>query len=169
MGFGKVINAMRKAAQPVIVRVQGKAVGGGVGLIAGADLALANVNASVKLSELSIGIGPYVIAPAIIRKTGRSFFQRMAFQPWRWFTAFQAHEAGLFDSVSENEKNMDEMLEHICSAYEKYDAEAIRMLKKEARNDTENWDELLARQARKSASLLLREPVKELLRSLKTK
>ncbi len=169
MGFGRVINAMRKAPKPVIVRVQGKAVGGGVGIVAAADIAFSIADAALKLSELSIGIGPYVIAPAIIRKSGKAFFQEMAFQPWRWFSAFDAQKHGLIASVSENKKTMDESIGRFVAAYEKTDAEAVARLKREVWKDAENWDALLREQAEKSAALLLREPVKNLLREMKNK
>ncbi len=169
MGFGKVINAMRKAKVPVVARVQGKAVGGGVGIIAASDLSVAVEGASIKLSELSISIGPYVIAPAIIRKTGRAFFQEMSLQPYKWFDAFTAKKHGLFSHVTESRGRMEEILENIISAYEKYDLTAITTLKKEIWSDARHWDELLERQAEKSAGLLLREPVKELLYKLKNK
>ena len=90
MGFARVINAMRKVPKFVIAKVQGKAVGGGVGLIAGADYAIATDQSAVKLSELSIGIGPYVIAPAVKRKIGVSAFAEMSINASSWHTAFWA-------------------------------------------------------------------------------
>ena len=140
MGFGRVINAIRKARVPVITRVQGKVVGGGVGIIAASDLSVAVEEASVKLSELSISIGPYVIAPAIIRKTGRAFFQEMSLQPYKWFDAFTAKNHGLFSHVTESSGRMVEILETVISAYAKYDLTAIAMLKKEIWSDAEHWD-----------------------------
>ena len=169
MGFARVILAMRSVAKPVIVRIQGKTVGGGNGLVAAGDFAIAVEDAAFKLSELSIGIGPYVIGPPIIRKTGRAFFQLMSFSPWRWFSAFEVKKAGLLTHVTENSRRMDEIIEEITSAYEKYDAEAVAMLKAEIWNDTVNWEKLLEEQAAKSAALLLRQETKSLLNKIKTK
>ncbi len=169
LGFARVINAMRKVPVPVITRVQGKAVGGGTGIIAASDLSVATEKASVKLSEVSIGIGPYVIAPAIVRKTGIAFFQEMSFQPFRWFTAFRAKDKGLFAHVTENENRMDETIQTITDAYKNYDSRAIAMLKREVWKDAEDWDILLEKQAEKSARLLLREDVKKLLHGLLNK
>ncbi len=167
MGFGRVMNAMRKIPKPVLARVQGKAVGGGVGLIAAADWAVATDDVAVKLSELSIGIGPYVIAPAIIRKTGRAFFQEMSMQPFKWFSAFDAAKRGLFSVVAENKAAMDQALERMIDAYGRYDTEAVAALKAECWADAEDWDGILPVQAEKSARLLLRKPVKEILNQLK--
>jgi methylglutaconyl-CoA hydratase len=169
MGFGKVILAMRSLPKPVIVRIQGKTVGGGLGIVAAGDLAIATEAAAFKLSELSIGIGPYVIAPAIIRKTGIGFFQQMSFQPWRWFSAFDALKAGLLTHVTESEGRMDELIDEIVSAYGKYDAAAVAFLKNEVWHDTQDWEQLLEKQAEKSASLLLRESTKSLLSEIKNR
>ena len=169
MGFAHVILAMRSAPKPVIVRVQGKTVGGGNGLVAAADFGVAVESAAFKLSELSIGIGPYVIGPAIIRKTGIAFFQQMSFSPWRWFSAFEVKRAGLLTHVTENMKRVDEIIEEITSAYEKYDEEAVAMLKAEIWKDTAGWEKVLEEQAEKSASLLLRKETKAILEKLKGK
>ncbi len=167
MGFARVILAMRSAPKPVVARVQGKTVGGGNGIVAAADLAVATEDAAFKLSELSIGIGPYVIAPAIIRKTGISVFEQMAFQPWRWFSAFDMKKHGLLSHVTESVSRMDEIIEEITVAYAKYDKEAISGLKKDAWKDTADWEKLLEKQAEKSASLLLREETKKIIKELK--
>ena len=169
MGFGKVILAMRSVPKPVIVRVQGKTVGGGVGIVAAADLSVATDKAAFKLSELSIGIGPYVIAPAIIRKTGTAFFQQMSLQPWQWFSAFDARKAGLLTHITESEGRMDEIIDKMVSAYEKYDSKAMVSLKKEIWQDTDHWEQLLEKQAEKSASLLLRESTKKILSEIKNR
>jgi len=167
MGFGKVMTAMRDVPKPVIVKVQGKSVGGGNGLIAAADFAVAVEDAAFKLSELSIGIGPFVIAPAIIRKTGIAFFQKMSFSPRKWFSAFDVLKAGLLSHVAENKKRMEETVDHITEAYKKYDPEAVALLKADVWKDTRDWEEILPRQAAKTASLLLRENTRRFLKNLK--
>ncbi|NPA42751.1 MAG: enoyl-CoA hydratase/isomerase family protein [Chlorobi bacterium] len=167
MGFARVILAMRDAPQPVIVRVQGKTVGGGTGIVAAGDFAVAPADAAFKLSELSIGIGPYVIAPPIIRKTGIAFFQQMSMQPWKWFTAFEAAKRGLLTHVTENLKRADELIDTIIQYYKDYDAEAVRRLKAEIWQDTRDWDRLFREQAAKSAALLLRRETKAMLEKLR--
>ncbi len=168
-GFGSVILQMRSAPQPVVVLVQGKAVGGALGLIAAADLVVSVEEASFKLSELSIGIGPYVIAPPIIRKTGISFFQEMSMQPWKWFSAFDLRKAGLIHYVVENKSRMNEILEIIINSYENYDKQAVAAIKKEIWKDTADWDQVFEKQAAKSAGLLLKDSTKEILKNLRSK
>ncbi len=167
MSFGRIMNTMRRIPKPVLVRLQGKAVGGGLSLIAAADWSVAVPEAAFKLSELSIGIGPYVIAPAIIRKTGRAFFQAMSMRPFKWFSAFDLAKHGLITTVAENIIAMDEQIEQMTDAYAGYDSEAIAALKAECWNDTSDWERILPLQAEKSARLLLRRPVKDILNRIK--
>jgi len=166
-GFGQVINAMRRAPKPVIVRIQGKTVGGGTGLAAAGDLVLATEEAAFKLSEISIGIGPYVISPAIRRRGGPALLHRMSWQPWRWFPAFDMQKAGLVDNVFENIRAMDDYIDQITGYFAGYDPQALAEWKATLWSDAQDWDERLPRLAAKSASLLLREPVKQKLHELK--
>jgi len=166
-GFGKVILAMRSAPKPVVVRVHGKAVGGGVGLVAAGDLSLAVEDAAFKLSELSIGIGAYVISPAIERRTGRAGLQRMSWQAKRWFSAFDALKMGLVDDVFESTRRMDEQLAVLGEQFAAYDPVAIARWKQRLWDDTAGWEERMNRLARQSAELLLREDVKKRLNELK--
>ncbi len=166
-GFGKVILAMRSTPKPVVVRVQGKAVGGGVGIVAAGDLSLAVEDAAFKLSELSIGIGPYVISPAIVRRTGRAVLQRMSWQAKRWFSAFDALKTGLVDHVFENTHRLDEHIAVLSEQFAGYDPAAIARWKRRLWDDTAGWEEVMARLARQSAELLLREDVKKRLQQLK--
>jgi len=109
-GFANLINAMRKCSKLIIGRVQGKAVGGGVGIIAATDYCFATESADIKLSELSIGIGPFVIAPAVERKIGISALSELTIDATHWKTAYWAQKKGLFTTVYENERDMDEGL-----------------------------------------------------------
>jgi len=167
MGFARVINAMRKTRKFIIVKVQGKAVGGGVGLIAGADYAMATDKSAVKLSELSIGIGPYVIAPAVKRKVGISAFSEMSINASAWHTAFWAREKGLFAKVFDDREQLDDEVEILAEKLASYDATATALLKKEIWKETEDWDRLLAEQAKISAQLTLRDFTKNKLQSFK--
>ena len=78
MGFANVINACRKCPKFIIGRVQGKAVGGGVGVASAVDYCLATKFAAIKLSELAIGIGPFVVGPAVERKLGLAVMAQLA-------------------------------------------------------------------------------------------
>ena len=166
-GFGKVILAMRSAPKPVVVRVHGKAVGGGVGLVAAGDLSLAVEDAAFKLSELSIGIGAYVISPAIERRTGRAGLQRMSWQAKRWFSAFDALKMGLVDDVFESTRRMDEQIAVLGDRFARFDPLAVARWKQRLWDDTAGWEERMNRLARQSAELLLREDVKKRLNELK--
>ena len=166
-GFGRVMLAMKSAPVPVITRIQGKTVGGGVGLVAVSDLALAVETAAFKLSEISIGIGPFVISPAIRRRGGPSLLHKMSWQPWRWFTAFDMKKSGLIDIVFPDLHSLDEYLDQIADYYQKYDSTAIARWKKALWSDADDWELLFSELARESADLLLREPVKKYLASLK--
>ena len=167
MGFARVINAMRQTPQFIIVKVQGKAVGGGVGLIAAADYAMATDRAAVKLSELSIGIGPYVIAPAVKRKIGTAAFAEMSINATGWHTAFWAREKGLFAKVIDDLDSLNEEVEILADKLASYDPLATRLLKKEIWAGTENWEQLLAEKAQISAQLTLRDFTRENLKKLK--
>jgi methylglutaconyl-CoA hydratase len=166
MGFANVINAMRKTNKFIIAKVQGKAVGGGVGLIAASDYAMATDLAAVKLSELSIGIGPFVIAPAVKRKTG-SAFAEMSINASKWHNAFWAREKGLFAQVLDNQKQLDNEVTLLAEKLAAYDVVATQKLKREIWQGTEHWDHLLAEKAEISAGLVLQEFTKQKLQSFK--
>ncbi len=167
MGFARVILAMKNSKKFILTKVQGKAVGGGVGLIAASDFVMATDKAAVKLSELSIGIGPYVIAPAVKRKIGVAAFSEMSIDATRWFTAFWAREKGLFARVWDNEQQLNEEMGLLANKLSGYDEQATASLKTEIWKGTENWDKLLYEQAQISASLLLRDYTKQKLNSFK--
>ncbi len=163
MGFARVINAMRKINKLIIAKVQGKAVGGGVGLIAAADYVFATDLAAVKLSELSIGIGPYVIAPAVKRKIGMAAFSELSVNTTKWHNAYWAREKGLFAQVFERIEKLNEETEILAEKLASFDAQAMKLLKREIWKNTDNWDELLEKQAEISAHLVLQDFAKEKL------
>lgn len=156
-GFARVINACRKSSKIVIVRVQGKAVGGGVGLAAAADYCLATEAASIKLSELAIGIGPFVISPAVIRKIGLPAFSQLTIRAVDFQSAAWAKEKGLYNEVYPDIKSMDEALDALASKLASYHPDALAGLKQILWEGTENWDELLAERAAISGELVLSE------------
>jgi len=166
-GFANVINAMRECAQPIIGRIQGKAVGGGVGLIAACDYVFASEAAAIRLSELSIGIAPLVIAPAVQRKIGIAGFTEMAMSPKEWKNAYWAQEKGLYSKVFNSIKEMDKELDYFISAMASYNPEALRAIKKILWEGTTSWKQLLVSRAEVSGKLALMPASKSILNSIK--
>lgn len=166
-GFANVINAMRKCPKFIIGRIQGKTVGGGVGLAAATDYCMATKFASIKLSELNIGIGPFVVGPAIERKMGLSAMSQIAIDANTFYPAEWAQQKGLFTQVYENIETLDEAVkttaEHLCT----YNPEAMAEMKKVFWTGTDNWDNLLAERAATSGRLVLSEFTKEKLKTYK--
>ena len=155
MGFANVINAMRKCPKLILCRVQGKTVGGGVGIAAAADYTMATKFASVKLSELAVGIGPFVVGPAVERKLGVSAFSQMAINATEWQTAKWAKEKGLFTEVFESGEQLDDYIQHFTDKLKTMNPEAMGLLKKVFWEGCENWDTLLEERAEMSGRLVL--------------
>ena len=168
-GFANVINAMRKCPKLIIGRVQGKAVGGGVGLASSVDYCFATKFASVKLSELAVGIGPFVVGPAVERKAGLSGMSAMAINATKFFDAEWAREKGVYTDVFDTVEEMDEAILALATKLSKSNPEAIRELKTVFWAGTENWDELLAERAAISGTLVLSEFTKNAINSFKAK
>lgn len=166
-GFANVINAMRKCPKFIIGRIQGKTVGGGVGLAASTDYCMATKFAAIKLSELNIGIGPFVVGPAIERKMGLSAMSQIAIDANSFYPAEWAKEKGLFTQVFESTEALDETVktfaEHLCT----YNEDAMIEMKKVFWKGTEDWDSLLAERAQISGRLVLSEFTKEKLKGFK--
>ncbi len=160
MGFANVINAMRKCPKFIIGRIQGKAVGGGVGLAASVDYCMASKYASVKLSELAVGIGPFVVGPACERKLGLSAFNQMAINASEWQTAVWAKDKGLFHEVFDSTEQLDEYIRHFCQKLVSMSREAQKELKTVLWSGTEDWDNLLEKRAEISGRLVLTEASK---------
>jgi methylglutaconyl-CoA hydratase len=168
-GFEKVINAIRRSPKLVIGRVQGKAVGGGVGLASAVDYCFATKHASIKLSELAIGIGPFVVGPAVERKMGKSAFTELAIDASEWRTADWAQMRGLYNSVSEDASSMDAELDSFLGRIKKYSPEAMTELKRVFWSETNHWDQLLVDRAKISGRLVLSDFTKNAINSFKTK
>lgn len=162
-GFANVINAMRKCSKPIIGRVQGKAVGGGVGLAAACDYVFASVDASVRLSELTIGIAPLVIAPAVARKIGTSGLSELSLSPTEWKNAYWAKEKGLYSEVFDSIKALDKELYFFVQKLADYHPKALQDLKKVLWEGTEHWDSLLKERAAMTSQLALSEFTKNAL------
>ena len=168
-GFANVLNAMRRCKKPIIGRVQGKAVGGGVGLIAACDYAFATEAASVKLSEISIGIAPLVIAPAVERKIGKSGLAELALSPAEWKNAYWAREKGLFSKIFNSIKEMDKELEIHASNLAAHNPKALEDMKSVLWEGTAHWDTLLYERAEMSGHLALSAITKSTLEKIKNK
>lgn len=154
-GFANVINAMRKCSKLIIGRIHGKAVGGGVGLAAACDYALATEQSAIKLSELAIGIGPFVIEPAVSRKIGKAALGDMTLAAHEWKNAYWAQKKGLYAKVLENVADLDKELDIFVSKLASYNPDALAEMKKVLWEGTENWDTLLYERAGISGRLVL--------------
>ena len=167
LGFANVINAMRNCTKIIVGRLQGKAVGGGVGLAAACDYCFATEEASIKLSELTIGIGPFVIEPAVTRKIGLAAFSELTLDATSWQTAYWAKEKGLYAKVFTTLDEMDKEVEILALKLSKYNMEALNELKKVLWKGTENWGDLLDQRAEISGELVLSESTKKALQKFK--
>lgn len=166
-GFADVINAMRKCSKIIIGKVQGKAVGGGVGLIAACDFAFAYQDAAVKLSEIAIGIGPFVIEPAVSRKIGKNAMTEMTLQPNVWQTADWAVAKGLYADLFDSMAEVNQATQHLAERLASYNPEALSEMKKVFWEETEHWDKLLYERAAISGKLVLSDFAKEALNQFK--
>jgi methylglutaconyl-CoA hydratase len=166
-GFADVINAMRKCSKIIIGRVQGKAVGGGVGLISACDIAFAYQDAAVKLSEIAIGIGPFVIEPAVSRKIGKTAMSEMTLQPTIWQTADWAVSKGLYADLFDSMAEVNNAVNHAAERLASYNPEALASMKKVFWEGTESWDKLLYERAAISGKLVLSDFTKEALSQFK--
>jgi len=166
-GFANVINAMRICPKLIIGRIQGKTVGGGVGIIAACDYCLATKYAEIKLSELNIGIGPFVIGPVIERKIGLSSLSQISLNPSKFFTTSWAKDNGLYAEVFENISQLDLAVQAFAEELCSFNQEAVNEIKKLFWRGTDHWDTLLLEQAKISGRLVLSSFTKEKLNKFK--
>lgn len=166
-GFAMVINAMRTSSKFIIGRVHQKAVGGGVGLAASVDYCFATSNASIKLSELAVGIGPFVVGPAVERKIGLSAMSQLAIDATEWKSAHWAREKGLYSEVFETEEEMDAAINKLALKLSTSNPEAMSELKKIFWKGTENWSELLPERANISGRLVLSDFTRQAIQKFK--
>jgi methylglutaconyl-CoA hydratase len=166
-GFSGVINAIRTCGKIVVGRVQGKAVGGGVGLAAAVDICYATNHASIRLSELAVGIGPFVIGPAVARKVGQSAFTLLSLTPEDWRTADWAQDKGLYHAIFNDVDAMDDALDALLSRMCSYNPDALAELKRVFWEGTEHWDALLAERAAISGRLVLSDFTRKAIAAIK--
>ena len=146
---------MRKTPQPIIARIQGKCVGGGVGLAAAADYAIAIDSASVKLSELAVGIGPFVVGPVVERKIGVAAYSQLAFDAGSWRSAAWAREKSLFAEIHDSVEGVDTAVKRLADQLVQSSPEAMHAIKQVSWAGTESWDTLLFERAAISGRLVL--------------
>ena len=168
-GFANVINALRKCPKLIIGRVQGKAVGGAVGLASSVDYCYATKHAAVKLSELAVGIGPFVVGPAVERKLGLAGMSDLAINATEWRSAEWAFQRGLYNDIFEDAAAMDVAIEALAGRLLTKSVPAMRGLKKVFWEGTEHWDQLLAERAAISGELILSKEAKDAINAFKSK
>jgi len=168
-GFAHVINACRTCPKLIIGRVQGKAVGGGVGVASAVDYCLATKHAEIKLSELAVGIGPFVVGPAVERKIGLSAMSELAINATEWRSADWAKRKGLYTDVFDNEADLDKEIVRLSQQLAKSNPEAMHLLKKVFWQGTDHWNELLIERAEISGKLVLSEFTRNAINAFKKK
>lgn len=168
-GFALVINAMRNCPKLIIGRIQGKCVGGGVGLAASVDYAIATESSDIKLSELAVGIGPFVVGPAVERKIGVSAFSQLAIDATMWRNAEWARRKGLYAEVYPDTAGMDEAIRRLSGTLANSSPQAMAEMKKVFWKGTEHWETLLFERAAISGRLVLSEFTKNAIAAFKAK
>ena len=168
-GFAHLINAMRRCSKLIVGRVHGKAVGGGVGIAAACDYTFATVDSSIKLSELAIGIGPFVIEPAVSRKIGKIAMSTMTLEAHEWKTAQWAYDNGLYAKVLPNSEALDSELEQFTNRLAAYNPDSLIEMKKIIWEGTDHWDSLLLERAAITGKLVLSDYAKNALEQFKKK
>lgn len=168
-GFAHVINAMRKCHKLIIGRIHGKAVGGGVGLIAATDYAIATTASAVKLSELAVGIGPFVVGPAVERKIGVSGFSQLAIDATQWRSAEWAKRHGLYCELHETIADVDDSVKNLAERLAHSNPDAMAAMKKIFWHGTEHWDELLMQRAGISGRLVISDFTRHAINSFKAR
>lgn len=168
-GFANVINAIRKCPKFIIGRIHGRCVGGGVGLAAAVDYAIAHESAEIKLSELAVGIGPFVVGPAVERKIGLSNFSQLAIDATMWRNADWARRKGLYAELHASVEGLDEAVHRLADRLAHSSPDAMEQMKKMFWQGTSDWDELLAARAEISGALVLSHFTKEAIARFKAK
>ena len=168
-GFARLINSMRTCPIPIIGKVHGKAVGGGVGLIASCDYVMASDKASLRLSEIGLGIAPLVIAPAVERKAGVSGLAELALAPSEWKSAYWARERGLFSKVFESRSDLDKETEFFAADLASHSRDALMLMKRALWEGTEHWDDLLTSRAAMTGKLALSQTTQQTISAFKKK
>ncbi|MCK9279595.1 MAG: enoyl-CoA hydratase/isomerase family protein [Melioribacteraceae bacterium] len=166
MGFADLFLAIKNSPKLIIAKIHGKCIGAGVGLAAACDYSLASANASIKLSELSLGIGPFVIGPVLERKIGISNLAKLAIEG-EWLSAEWAFNAGLFSRITFSSEEMERDIEQIIKKLTSANPEALKELKNTLWKGTENWGLILEERAALSGRLVISPFVKDFINKFK--
>ncbi|TGE16589.1 enoyl-CoA hydratase/isomerase family protein [Hymenobacter elongatus] len=168
-GFAKVINACRTCSKIIIGRVQGKAIGGGVGVAASTDYCFATTQAAVKLSELVVGIGPFVVGPAVERKIGNAAYTQLALDAAEFRSAEWAKDRGLYAEIFATTTELDQAVQTFAEKLAQYNPEALTELKQVCWQGTEHWDTLLPQRAAISGRLVLSDFTRQAISQFKSR
>jgi methylglutaconyl-CoA hydratase len=168
LGFARVILAMIRCSKPIITRVQGKVAGGGVGVVAASDYVIATEHSQLRLSELAVGIGPFVVGPAIERKVGSGTFGAMALDA-DWRSAKWALDIGLYAQIHDSVQGLDSAYDGFVGQIAKANAEATRLIKGTLWQGTEHWDTLLDERAAMSGKLVLSDHTRKAIQAFKSR
>ena len=163
IGFANLLNAFRTLKKFVILQVQGRVVGGGIGIVAACDYTIAYEKAEIKLSELSIGLGPFVIEPALTRKIGSAAFAQLSLEAENWKTAKWARKKGLYNSVVNSHKELEISVGELAEKFGNYSSDAMEKLRKLHWENTEHWEGTLKSNAEITAKLLLKDAAQNIL------
>jgi methylglutaconyl-CoA hydratase len=168
LGFARVILAMIRCPRPVVTRVQGKVAGGGIGVVAASDYVIASDHAQLRLSELAVGIGPFVVGPVIERKVGSGTFGAMALDA-DWRSATWALEIGLYAQIHDSTAGLDSAYDGFVAQLAKANPEATRLIKSTLWQGTDHWDTLLDERAAMSGTLVLSDFTRKAITAFKAR
>jgi methylglutaconyl-CoA hydratase len=168
-GFANVINAMRKSSKIIVGRVHGKTVGGGVGLVCAMDYCFAVEKAAIRLSELAVGIGPFVVGPAVERKIGLAKMTQITLTPATWQSSDWAKDSGMFTEVFPTVSEMDQHIIEFTNTLLSYNPRALHDLKRTLWEGYDHWDALLIQRAEISGKLVLSEFTRSAIAKFKAK
>ena len=168
LGFARVILAMVRCPKPIVTRVQGKVAGGGIGIVAASDYVIATDHSLLRLSELAIGIGPFVVGPVILRKLGPGAFSAMALDA-EWRAAEWGLEMGLYSQVHDSIAGLNSAFDGFVLTLAKANPEATALIKATLWAGTEDWEKLLDDRAALSGRLVRSDFTRRAIEAFKAK
>jgi methylglutaconyl-CoA hydratase len=127
--MARMLALMNECPIPLIGRVQGAAIGGGVGLTAVCDVAVATATTKFGLAEVKLGIMPAAISPYVIAKIGETH-ARALFLTGERFSAERALQIGLVHRLASDETELDAIVSELLSQLSSSAPQAVRECKK---------------------------------------
>jgi methylglutaconyl-CoA hydratase len=167
MGFANLMLAIKECPKPVVAKVHGKSVGGGLGIIAASDWAIGTEKSSIRLSEISIGIGPFTIGPVLVRKIGVGNFQRLSLSA-DWIDSNWGLNSGLFQEIC-NSDALETVTESRIEHFKKLDPISFAENKKLMWSFSDITEDSLRVKASNVSKLLLNQNTQSILKSLTSK